>query len=143
MEGISLKTIDKIKNLGGSLSYFEYLHDFDFLIKRIYYIYEFSELNRRGYHAHKTLKQIMFCPFGSINVELDDGFNKEVYVLDKPEKILVIEEGYWREFVSNIENSILCVAASEIYDESDYIRNYDEYLAYVRKIKRIKDDSTI
>lgn len=133
MEGITLKSLEKIKSPGGSLSFFQKGKDFDFDIKRIYYIYEFSEQNRRGFHAHKELKQVMFCPHGSVEVELDNGIDKERYLLDCPEKILVINKGYWREFLSLIENSILCVGASEIYDESDYIRNYDDYILWNKK----------
>lgn len=133
MEGITLKKLDKIKSPGGSLSFFQLGKDFDFVIKRIYYIYEFSQQNRRGFHAHKELKQVMFCPHGSIEVELDNGFEKEKYLLDCPEKILVLNKGYWREFLSLTENSILCVGASEIYDESDYIRNYDDYILWSKQ----------
>lgn len=144
MEGITLKKLDKIESPGGSLSFFQMEKDFDFTIKRIYYIYEFSQQNRRGFHAHKELKQVMFCPHGSIEVELDNGVEKEKYLLDCPEKILVVNRGYWREFLSLVENSILCVGASEIYDESDYIRNYDEYKKWSKQeLEEKNNGSTI
>ncbi len=130
MEKIKELQIRKIKSPGGSLSFFEKNKEIDFDIKRIYYIYEFSKENRRGFHAHKELKQVMFCPHGKIQVEFTDGRIKQSYLLDDPTKILVIEKGYWREFVSLEEGSILCVGASDIYDEKDYIRNYDEYLKW-------------
>lgn len=130
MEKIKELQIKKIKSPGGSLSFFEKNKEIDFDIKRIYYIYEFSKENRRGFHAHKELKQVMFCPHGKIQVEFTDGRKKQSYLLDDPTKILVIEKGYWREFVSLEEGSILCVGASDVYDEKDYIRNYDEYLKW-------------
>lgn len=130
MEKIKELQIKKIKSPGGSLSFFEKNKEIDFDIKRIYYIYEFSKENRRGFHAHKELKQVMFCPHGKIQVEFTDGKIKQSYLLDDPTKILVIEKGYWREFVSLEEGSILCVGASDVYDEEDYIRNYDEYLKW-------------
>lgn len=130
MEKIKELKIKKIKSPGGSLSFFEKNKEINFNIKRIYYIYEFSKENRRGFHAHKELKQVMFCPYGKIQVEFTDGKIKESYLLDDPTKILVIEKGYWREFVSLEEGSILCVGASDVYDEKDYIRNYDEYLKW-------------
>lgn len=130
MEKIKELQIKKIKSPGGSLSFFEKNQEIDFDIKRIYYIYEFSKENRRGFHAHKKLKQVMFCPHGKIQVEFTDGRIKQSYLLDDPTKILVIEKGYWREFVSLEEGSILCVGASDVYDEKDYIRNYDEYLKW-------------
>ena len=64
---------------------------------------------------------------------------KQSYILDDPTKILVVEKGYWREFISLKEGSILCVAASEVYNENDYIRDYEEYLKWEGK----DDESTI
>ena len=139
MNGIKEISIKEIKSPGGSLSFFEKGKEFDFDIKRIYYIYKFSEQNRRGFHAHKELKQIMFCPHGKIQVEFTDSRIKQSYLLDDPTKILVIEKGYWREFVSLEEGSILCVGASDIYDEKDYIRDYNEYLKWEEE----KNESTI
>lgn len=130
MEKIKELKIKKIQSPGGSLSFFEKDKEVNFDIKRIYYIYEFSKENRRGFHAHKELKQVMFCPHGKIQVEFTNGRIKQSYLLDDPTKILVIEKGYWREFVSLEEGSILCVGASDVYDEKDYIRNYDEYLKW-------------
>ena len=130
MEKIKELKIKKIQSPGGSLSFFEKDKEIEFDIKRIYYIYEFSKKNRRGFHAHKKLKQVMFCPHGKIQVEFTDGKIKQSYLLDDPTKILVIEKGYWREFVSLEEGSVLCVGASDVYDEKDYIRNYDEYLKW-------------
>jgi len=139
MNRIKQFELKEIKSPGGSLSFFEFGKELNFEIKRIYYIYKFSEQNRRGFHAHKNLKQVMFCPYGKIEVEFDNGKEKKKYLLDSPTKILVVEKGYWREFVSLEEGSILCVGASDIYDESDYIRNYDDYL----KWKEEKNESTI
>lgn len=130
MKGIKEKIVREIKSPGGSLSFFEFQKELSFEIKRIYYIYNFSEQNRRGFHAHKNLKQVMFCPHGRIEVEFNNGKEKEKYLLDSPTKILIVEKGYWREFVSLEEGSILCVGASDVYDENDYIRNYEDYLQW-------------
>lgn len=130
MKKIELIELKEIKSPGGSLSFFEFEKELSFEIKRIYYIYNFSEQNRRGFHAHKKLKQVMFCPHGKIEVEFNNGKEKEKYLLDSPTKILIVEKGYWREFISLEEGSILCVGASDIYDENDYIRNYDDYLKW-------------
>lgn len=140
---MNLKMINlkKIMSPGGSLSFFEKGKEIDFDIKRIYYIYEFCEENRRGFHAHKNLKQVMWCPYGSIEIDFNDGEKIIKYILDEPTKIIVVEVGYWREFISLSKNSILCVGASEIYDENDYIRNYDEYLKWVKE--NYKNEDTI
>lgn len=139
MDKIKEIKLREIKSPGGSLSFFEFGKELNFEIKRIYYIYKFSEQNRRGFHAHKNLKQVMFCPYGKIEVEFSNGKEKEKYLLDSPTKILVVEKGYWREFISLEEGSILCVGASDIYDETDYIRNYDDYLKWEEE----KNESTI
>lgn len=141
MEGIIEKFLSRIKSPGGSLSFFEKGKEIDFDIKRVYYIYEFSEENRRGFHAHKELKQIMWCPHGIIEIDFFDGEKTEKYILDDPTKILVVNRGYWREFVSLKPNSILCVGASDVYSEDDYIRDYGEYLIWAKE--NYRDESTV
>lgn len=141
MKDIKQIYIKKIKSLGGSLSFFEKGKEIEFDIKRIYYIYEFCQENRRGFHAHKNLKQVMWCPYGAIEIDFTDGKKTLKYVLDSPTKILIVNRGYWREFVSIKENSILCVGASDIYSEDDYIRDYDKYLKWVKE--NYNDEDTI
>lgn len=138
MKDIEFKVIPKIYSPGGSLSFFELERDFEFVIKRIYYIYEFSKENKRGFHAHKELKQIMFCPHGAIEIEFDNGYEKKSILLDDPTKIVIVRAGYWREFTSLVEGSILCVAASDMYDEEDYIRDYKEYIKYLAQEYSLK-----
>lgn len=141
MKKIKKINLKKINSPGGSLSFFEKGKNIDFDIKRIYYIYEFCQENRRGFHAHKDLKQVMWCPHGAIEIDFTDGENVTKYILDDPTKILVVNQGYWREFVSLKENSILCVGASDIYSEDDYIRDYDKYLKWVEE--NYDDEDTV
>ena len=117
----------------GYLCFFESNKDIPFDFKRIYYIYNVPNDVNRGHHAHKKLKQILWCQYGSIEITLDDGKNKELHLLDAPNKALLVLEGIWHEMVWKIEKSVLCVAASDYYNENDYIRNYDEFLKYVKK----------
>jgi dTDP-4-dehydrorhamnose 3,5-epimerase-like enzyme len=117
----------------GYLSFFESMKDIPFEIKRIYYSYSVPVGVKRGMHAHKTLKQLLWCPYGKIEVILDNGKEKTVYLLDSPEKSLLIVKGYWRDMYWKKDGSVLCVAASDYYDEDDYIRDYDEFLKYVEK----------
>ena len=116
----------------GELSFFEAGRDIDFEIKRIYYISNVPEGVRRGFHAHKELKQLLFCPYGEIRLTLDDGSEREEITLDDPSIGVVIEKPVWREMLWLKENSVLCVAASDYYREEDYIRDYSEFLEYVR-----------
>lgn len=117
----------------GYLSFFESKKDIPFDIKRIYYTYDVPVDTKRGMHAHKDLQQILWCPYGSIEVILDDGTNKETYFLNSPEKALLVGNGIWRDMYWRKEGSVLCVAASEYYNEDDYIRDYDEFLRYVKE----------
>lgn len=115
----------------GYLTYFESNKDIPFNIKRIYYIYQVHVNSKRGMHAHKKLQQVLWCPYGSIEVILDNGKTRDVFVLDSPNNILLVLEGYWHDMIWLKEGSILCVAASDFYNENDYIRDYDEFLRYV------------
>nr|WP_308624415.1 FdtA/QdtA family cupin domain-containing protein [uncultured Eisenbergiella sp.] len=117
----------------GELSFFESNNDIPFEIKRIYYIYGALTGTERGKHAHKKLKQLLFCPYGSITIKLDDGYTQEQVTLNRPNKGLCLEPGLWREMLWNMDNSVLCVAASDYYKETDYIRDYEEYLEYLRR----------
>jgi len=132
---ISIKSVPTEEQ--GTLSFFEGERDLPFQIKRIYYIHHVSAGIKRGAHAHKTLQQMLFCPYGSVTIILTDGKTKEEILLDDPCKGLVLEPGLWRDMVWNIDNSVLCVAASQYYDKDDYIRDYDEYLEYLKTQKDI------
>lgn len=134
MENNILVHLDKSGDIyKGYLSFFETNKDIPFEIKRIYYIYDVPLGKKRGMHAHKTLCQVLWCPYGEIEVVLDNGKEKASYLLDSPEKILLILKGYWREMKWRKEGSVLCVAASDYYNESDYIRNYDDFIKMVKE----------
>ncbi len=117
----------------GYLSYVESSKDIPFDIRRIYYTFNVPLGVKRGMHAHRKLQQLLWCPFGEIEVVLDDGNDKISYLLDSPEKGLLVLKGYWRDMYWKKDGSVLCVAASDYYDENDYIRDYDEFLKYVEK----------
>lgn len=119
----------------GGLSFFEIGEDKDirFPVRRMYWIYGAEKDTHRGFHAHTLNWQILFCPYGSIDIILDDGREKETVTLDSPSKGLILTPGLWREMIWNQTGSVLCVAASEYYDEAEYIRDYDKYLAYAEQ----------
>lgn len=119
----------------GTLVSCEQMKNIPFEIKRVYYMFGTKPGVRRGYHAHKCLKQILICVSGSCKILLDDGNDKEIVDLDKPNKGLIVESNMWREMFDFSEDAVLMVLASEVYDESDYIRNYDEFLKYVKEQK--------
>jgi dTDP-4-dehydrorhamnose 3,5-epimerase-like enzyme len=99
-----------------------------FDIKRVYYIYRTAEGVSRGHHAHKKLKQVAICLAGQCRMVLDDGKNREEVWLDCPTKGLLIEDLVWREMHDFSKDCVLLVLASEHYDESDYIRDYESFL---------------
>lgn len=117
----------------GQLVALEEKKEIPFDIKRVYYIYDTLKGVRRGFHAHKSLKQLLICVHGSCKVLLDDGTEKEIVLLDKPYEGIFIESNMWREMYDFSPDAVLLVLASEVYDESDYIRDYDKFLEYVNK----------
>lgn len=117
----------------GYLSFFESKLDIPFEIKRIYYTYEVPVGSKRGMHAHKNLQQVLWCPYGEIEIVLDNGKEKKSYLLDSPGKALLVLKGYWRDLYWKKEGSVLCAAASDYYSEEDYIRDYNEFLKFVEE----------
>lgn len=119
----------------GQLIAIESLIDIPFKIKRIYYMYDTVKGVTRGYHAHKNLQQILLCVSGKCKITLDDGYERQDVILDKPYHGLYLSNNIWREMSDFSSDAVLLVLASEYYDENDYIRNYDEFLDFV-KIER-------
>lgn len=123
------------KTLGderGSLVALEENYNTPFAIKRVYYIFDTKSGVRRGYHAHKYLKQLAICVKGSCTFLLDDGTTKKDILLDSPNKGLLIEGLVWREMYDFSEDCILLIVASEHFNEDDYIRDYDTFLKLAR-----------
>ena len=116
----------------GQLVALENGKEIPFDIKRVYYMYETGQGVRRGFHAHKSLQQILICTSGSCKIHLDDGYETAEITLDKPFEGLLIKNNLWREMYDFSSDAVLMVLASEMYDESDYIRNYDEFIKFVR-----------
>lgn len=117
----------------GQLVALEENKDIPFRIKRVYYMYETKKDVRRGFHAHKSLEQILVCIHGTCKVLLDNGYEKKVVPLEKPYEGLYVSNNMWREMYDFSEDAVLLVLASQLYEESDYIRNYDEFLESIKK----------
>ena len=130
-----IKTVS-FKPLGderGSLVALEGSKSVPFDIKRVYYIFDTKEGVSRGFHAHLNLKQVVVCVKGSCRFVLDNGMQKEEIILDDATKGLLIEDLIWREMYDFSPDCVLMVLASEYYDESDYIREYDDFLGVVNE----------
>jgi len=100
-----------------------------FEIRRVYYIFGTLPGVRRGLHSHRNLEQIIVCLSGRCTLTIDDGKQRDVYCLDSPQRGLYLGSNIWREMSHFSPDCILMVLASRHYDASDYIRNYDEFLA--------------
>ncbi|KGA22516.1 dTDP-6-deoxy-3,4-keto-hexulose isomerase [Pectobacterium brasiliense] len=112
----------------GSLIALEKDKNIPFEIKRVYYMFNTKEEVRRGFHAHRQLKQVVIAVRGSCRFLLDDGIEKISILLDNPAQGLLIESFMWREMYNFSDDCVLMVLADSLYDESDYIRNYDEFI---------------
>lgn len=120
----------------GQLVSLEEFNDIPFRIKRVYYMYDTSKGVTRGRHAHKSLEQILICIHGSCKIKLDNGYETKEVLLEKPYEGLYVSNAMWREMFDFSPDAVLMVLASELYNEDDYIRNYDEFLEYVKKIEK-------
>lgn len=116
----------------GSLIALEEGKNIPFPVKRVYYIFNTKDGVRRGFHAHKALKQVAIVVRGSCRFLLDDGNERVEVLLDNPAQGLLIESFMWREMYDFSEDCVLMVLADQLYDESDYIRDYDCFLKEAR-----------
>lgn len=133
---IELKQIVDEKD--GVLSIAESTREIPFDIKRIYYIYGLAYPKAlRGYHAHKKLEQVIFCINGSFKLMADDGVRKQYFYLSDPNQGIFLGPKLWHTMFEFSGDCIILVLASDYYDESDYIRDYDQF------ISSIKDKSSI
>lgn len=122
------------KTLGderGSLIALESNQQIPFEIKRVYYLFATKSDVARGFHAHKALKQVAICLKGSCRFVMDDGQDKQQVILSTPDKGLLIDAMQWHEMYDFSEDCILMVLADQVYDESDYIRDYEEFKCLV------------
>lgn len=135
IHGCNVLELTKIHNPAGNITI---IHNADyqpFNVKRVYYLYDVPGGSERGGHAHKTLYQLIVAASGSFDVILDDGRNKKIIQLNRPNFGLLVLPGIWREIVNFSSGAICLVLASEKYKSDDYERNYSNF----RKMKTIKD----
>ena len=124
--------LNKIHNRAGNITVVEQIKNLPFDVKRIYYLYDIPGGVGRGGHAHKELYQLIVAASGAFDVMLDDGENKKVVTLNRPDFGLMVVPGIWRELLEFSSGAICLVLASTVYDENDYIREYSEFISLTR-----------
>jgi len=120
--------LTKIHNRAGNITVVESAVNLPFDVKRIYYLYDIPSGESRGGHAHKSLSQLIIAASGSFEVLLDDGKNKKIIRLNRPDFGLLVFPGIWRELFEFSSGAVCLVLASQPYVEEDYIRDYCEFL---------------
>lgn len=128
----SLLELPRINNRAGNITAIQNQNEIPFDVKRIFYLYDIPGGVSRGAHAHKECHQLLVAAAGSFEVQLDDGRVKKTIMLNQPYKGLHIPPGIWASEVNFCSGAICLVLASHKYDENDYLRNYDEYLEYIK-----------
>lgn len=124
--------IPKISDPRGNLSFVEGDRHIPFHIKRVYYLYDVPGGAERGGHAHKDLHQLIISMSGSFDVHLDDGFKKKSFHLNRSYNGLYVCPMIWRQLDNFSSGGVCMVLASNYYLESDYLREYDDFLRRVR-----------
>lgn len=131
MQGLSrcqIMNLPKIEDRRGNLSFVQSFDQIPFGIERVYFVYDVPGGSERGGHAHKELHQFIIPVSGSFDVALQDGTGKEVFRLNAPFKGLYVAPMVWRDLVNFSSGAVCLVLASEKYDESDYIRDFSQFL---------------
>lgn len=126
----SLIKLDSFEDEFGCNSIVEFKDSIPFEIKRIYFLYEVPRGQIRGGHAHKDLQQLIIPVSGCFKVKLNDSETTKTFTLNKPNKGLFLVSGIWREIMDFSSGSVCLVIASDVYIESDYIRNINDFIDY-------------
>jgi len=128
-------TLSKIFDPRGNLTVTQGGKDVPFDIARVYWVYDVPGGESRGGHAHRSCREFIIAVSGSFTVTLDDGQTSQSYHLNHPWEGLFVETNTWRTLDDFSSGAVCLVLASEVYDENDYIREYDEFLKHVGCLK--------
>ena len=138
LEEITLTDIPTITDTRGNLAVIE-KECLPYPIKRVYYLFDVPSDSYRGGHAHKEQLEFLIALSGSFTVTVDDGTSKKSFLLNKPNKGLLLPTGIWRELEDFSSGAICLVLSSGVFKEEDYIRDYDQF----KKITNGKEENCI
>jgi len=130
---VQIIEIPKIHDRRGNLSVIEG-NTIPFELKRVYYLYDVPSGSERGGHSHKEQQELLIAISGSFDVILKDGDQEKMVTLNKPNFGLLIGKGIWRELQDFSSGSICLVMASDVFEENDYIRDYEEFVLFKNRI---------
>ncbi len=122
--------LPQINNRSGNITAIQNNRELPFDVKRIFYLYDIPGGESRGAHAHKNCHQFLVAASGCFEVQLDDGNIKKTVMLNQPYRGLHIPPGIWASEVNFSSGAICLVLASDLYDENDYLRNYEEFIEF-------------
>jgi hypothetical protein len=126
----TLLELPKIHTDGGNITAINNEIDIPFKIKRVYYLFDVPSGESRGGHGHMDLHQIIIAVSGSFDIIIDDGNIKRTFHLARPNIGIYMPPGLWRELSNFSSGSICLVLASHLYDETDYLRDYKEFITW-------------
>jgi len=118
----------------GELGVLEYIKEFNFLVKRIFFLRNIDKKSNRGNHAHKNLKQIIICLSGSFEITLDNGLEKKVFKMDETSNCLYVDGKVWRDMKNFSKNAVMLVLCDREYRYDEVIRNYDDFLMNLKEV---------
>jgi len=127
IQNIELLKIPVIEDVKGNLAFIQN-EVLPFEFKRVYYLFDVPSSAFRGGHSHIEQHEVLIALSGSFEVTVNDGKNKKSYILNKPNIGLHLPKGIWRELENFSSGAVCLVFASDIFEESDYIRDYDAFL---------------
>jgi uncharacterized RmlC-like cupin family protein len=128
--------LQKIERPQGNLTPVEGMATIPFPIARVFYLYDIPVDSSRGGHAHKDLQQAIVCVMGSFDMVLQDGTDRRVVTLRRGDEALYVPSMIWGELVNFSSGAVCFTLASLPYDEDDYLRTYDAFVAYRRQLEQ-------
>lgn len=133
MDAVRIIQLPKVLDKRGNLSIIEELKNIPFTIERTYWIYDVPGGESRGGHAYRENEEFIVALSGSFDVILDDGNERKTFSLNRSYYGLYVPKGLWREINSFSTNSLALILSSTVYEEKDYIRDYNDFLKMKRR----------
>ena len=125
-------SLQKVVDPRGNLTVAQGMKDIPFHVARVYWTYDVPSGSFRGGHAHKHCREVIVAVSGSFTITLDNGREKKSYTLNRPYQGLLVDTDIWRTLDDFSSGSVCLVLAEDLFDEDDYIRNYKDFINYLK-----------